>query len=310
MLPCCVCGLWMSWRGSDDSSGGDILNRCFIYFLKDRSDWWGIAGDGNAGEHYQTVKDGDDVRPLKGLERFVKKIEMERKWGKRLMETITTVNVKLAYASFYNRYTKRVLDILITGMALLVLWPFYFIISVAIVLEDGFPVFYRAERGGYQNHSFYICKFRSMVKNADRIGGGTTALHDSRITKVGNFLRKTKLDEIPQLLQVFLGKMSLIGPRPELMKYVNQYVGDEKQILEVRPGITDYSSVEFINLDEIVGGENADEMYEKHVLKRKNELRIKYAQTVSFKTDVKLLFLTVWKVLEKAFGFVVKKKHR
>lgn len=226
------------------------------------------------------------------------------------MEAVTVVSEKPAYAGIYNRYIKRTLDIFITGIALLVLWPFYFIIAAAIVLEDGFPVFYRAERGGYQNRSFRICKFRSMVKNADKIGGGTTALHDPRITKVGNFLRKTKLDEIPQLIQVFRGKMSLIGPRPELMKYVNQYVGEEKQILEVRPGITDYSSVEFINLDEIVGGENADEMYEKYVLKKKNELRIKYAQTVSFKTDVKLLFLTVWKVLEKAFGFVVKKEHR
>lgn len=226
------------------------------------------------------------------------------------MEAVTVVSEKPAYAGIYNRYIKRTLDIFITGIALLVLWPFYFFIAAAIVLEDGFPVFYRAERGGYQNRSFHICKFRSMVKNADKIGGGTTALHDPRITKVGNFLRKTKLDEIPQLIQVFCGKMSLIGPRPELMKYVNQYVGEEKQILEVRPGITDYSSVEFINLDEIVGGENADEMYEKYVLKKKNELRIKYAQTVSFKTDVKLLFLTVWKVLEKAFGFVVKKEHR
>ena len=106
-----------------------------------------------------------------------------------------------------------------------------------------------------------------MVKNADKIGGGTTALHDPRITKVGNFLRKTKLDEIPQLGQVLQGKMSLIGPRPELLKYVNQYEGEEKDILQVRPGITDFSSIEFINLDEIVGGENADEMYEKYSLK-------------------------------------------
>ena len=150
-----------------------------------------------------------------------------------------------------------------------------------------------------------------LVKNADKIGGGTTALHDSRITKVGNFLRKTKLDEIPQLGQVFLGKMSLIGPRPELLKYVQQYKGEELDILQVRPGITDYSSIEFINLDEIVGGEaNADEMYEKHVLPQKNKLRVKYAHTVSFAVDVKLLFLTVWKVIEKAYGFIVKKEHR
>ena len=216
-----------------------------------------------------------------------------------------------AYDRVYNRCIKRVFDMAISGIALLILWPLYLFIGVAIAIEDGFPVFYRAPRGGYRNKTFYICKFRSMVKNADKIGGGTTAFHDSRITKVGNVLRKTKLDEIPQLGQVFLGKMSLIGPRPELLTYVKQYKGEEKDILQVRPGITDYSSIEFINLDEVVGGEaNADEMYEKYVLPKKNKLRVKYAHTVSFAVDIKLLLLTVWKVLEKAYGFIVKKEHR
>lgn len=217
---------------------------------------------------------------------------------------------KVAYESFYNRVIKRVIGMIISGIALLILWPLYLVISVAIALEDGFPVFYRADRGGYKGKAFQICKFRSMVKNADKIGGGTTALHDPRITKIGNFLRKTKLDEIPQIGQVFLGKMSFVGPRPELLRYVNQYEGDEKDILQVRPGITDFSSVEFINLDEIVGGENADEMYEKFVLKKKNALRVKYAHSVSFKTDVYILFKTVKEVIRKAFGFIVKHEHR
>ena len=217
---------------------------------------------------------------------------------------------RTAYNGIYNRYIKRILDLIITGIALLILWPFYLIISLLIAAEDGFPVFYRADRGGYRGRPFRICKFRSMVKNADQIGGGTTALHDPRITKIGNVLRKTKLDEIPQLGQVFLGKMSLIGPRPELLRYVNQYVGEELDILQVRPGITDFSSVEFINLDEIVGGENADEMYEKYVLKKKNALRVKYAHSVSFKTDVYILFKTLGAVFSKAFGFLEKKEHR
>ncbi|MEJ8787508.1 sugar transferase [Dorea sp. ICN-14282] len=214
------------------------------------------------------------------------------------------------YNGFYNRYIKRLIDIVITGTALLILWPFYLILSLAVIIEDGFPVFYRADRGGYQNKPFKICKFRSMVKNADKIGGGTTAFNDPRITKIGNILRKTKLDEIPQLGQVFLGKMSLIGPRPELLRYTNQYEGEEKDILKVRPGITDFSSVEFINLDEIVGGENADEMYEKHVLKKKNALRVKYAHEVSFRTDVYILFKTLGAVFHKAFGFLFKNEHR
>lgn len=216
---------------------------------------------------------------------------------------------KKAYSGIYNRYIKRILDLIITGIALCFLWPFYLIIGLFIVLEDGFPVFYRADRGGYQGKPFHICKFRTMIKNADKVGGGTTALHDPRITKTGNILRKTKLDEIPQIGQVFLGKMSLIGPRPELPRYVSQYEGEEKDILQVRPGITDFSSIEFINLDEIVGGDNADEMYEKYVLKRKNQLRVKYAHTVSFRTDAAILFRTLGAVFRKAFRFLSKSGH-
>lgn len=217
---------------------------------------------------------------------------------------------EMAYDGIYNRYIKRMLDFIITLIALCFLWPFYLIISLFIVIEDGFPIFYRAERGGYKEKPFRICKFRSMVKNADQIGGGTTAFHDPRITKVGNILRKTKLDEIPQIGQVLLGRMSLIGPRPELLGYVELYEGEEKDIFQVRPGITDFSSIEFINLDEIVGGENADEMYEKYVLKKKNQLRVKYAHSVSFKTDVYILFKTLGAVFRKAFRFLVKKEHQ
>lgn len=226
------------------------------------------------------------------------------------MEAQAPISKRPAYNGLYNRFFKRLLDIIISGLALAILWPVYLVIALAIVAQDGFPVLYRAPRGGYRGKPFRICKFRSMVKNAEAIGGGTTSLHDPRITPVGNFLRKTKLDEIPQLGQVFLGKMSLIGPRPELLRYVEQYEGEELDILNVRPGITDYSSVEFINLDEIVGADNADEMYEKFVLKKKNALRVKYAHTVSLKTDAYILFRTLWAVLDKVFGFLFRKEHR
>ena len=221
-----------------------------------------------------------------------------------------TMKKKAAYDGMYNRCIKRFIDIVISGAALCVLWPFYLIIALAIFMEDGLPVFYRVDRGGYKGRPFKICKFRSMVKNADKIGGGTTALHDPRITKIGNILRKTKLDEIPQIGQVFLGKMSLVGPRPELLLYVSRYQNDEKDILQVRPGITDFSSLEFINLDEIVGGTNADEMYEKYVLKKKNVLRVKYARSVSFETDAYILFKTIVSVCKKAFGFLFRNEHR
>ena len=222
----------------------------------------------------------------------------------------TQVTEKIKADGIYNRFVKRILDLILALIFAVVLAPIYLILALAVVIDTGLPVFYRAERGGYRDKPFRIFKFRSMVKNADQIGGGTTALNDSRITKVGNILRKTKLDEIPQLFNIIKGDMSFIGPRPELLRYTAQYEGEELLIHRVRPGITDYSSIEFINLDEIVGGENADEMYEKYVLKRKNELRVKYAQTVSFGTDVKLLFVTVWDVLKKICRFVFKRKEK
>lgn len=214
-----------------------------------------------------------------------------------------------AYNGIYNRYIKRTIDFVLSSVLIIILLPIYLLIAAAIAIESGFPVLYKAERGGLNGKTFKICKFRSMVKNADKIGGGTTALFDKRITKVGNVLRKTKLDETANLINIFKGEMSFIGPRPELLKYTSQYKDDEKYILKVRPGITDYSSIEFINLDEIVGSDNADEYYEKYVLQRKNQLRIKYAATVSFKTDVKLFFTTILRVLQKIFGFLFVKKE-
>ena len=204
------------------------------------------------------------------------------------------------YNGFYNRYVKRIIGLLLSIVLFIVLFPVFLIISIAVVVDSGFPVFYRAERGGYKGKTFRIFKFRTMVKNADKIGGGTTALNDSRITRVGKFLRKTKLDEVANLICIIKGEMSFIGPRPELLRYTENYDEEEQVIFQVRPGITDYSSLEYISLDEIVGEENADEYYEKYVLKDKNRLRIKYAREVSFATDVKLVAGTVWSVMKAA----------
>ena len=215
-----------------------------------------------------------------------------------------------AYNGIYNRYIKRIIDLVVILPALVIAIPIYIIIAIAIILEDGCPVFYRPLRGGYKNKSFRIYKFRTMVKNADKIGGGTTANHDPRITKVGAVLRKTKLDETANFINILIGTMSIVGPRPELIKYTEQYEGNEKKIFQVRPGVTDFSSIEFINLDEIVGSNNADEMYEKYVLKKKNMLRIKYADSVCFTTDCKILLITIWKVYKKTIGFLFKDEHR
>lgn len=207
----------------------------------------------------------------------------------------------------YNRYVKRVLGFVMACIFFILLIPVFLVIAVAVILESGRPVFYCALRGGYHNKPFRIVKFRTMVKDAEKCGG-TTALNDSRITKVGEFLRKTKLDEIPQLINIIRGDMSFIGPRPELTKYTDAYTPEEQNILCVRPGITDFSSIEFVNLDEIVGAENADEQYEKYVLKKKNDLRLRYVAAVSFPTDIKLFLHTLDVVLRKACRYVFKRK--
>ena len=227
---------------------------------------------------------------------------------KPLSSRDTMIDEVKAYNSFYNRVIKRCLDLALALFFLIFAVPLYVLISAAILIEDGRPVLYRPLRGGYKGKQFRITKFRTMDVNAEKMGGGTTGLHDPRITKVGNILRKTKLDETANLINILLGSMSFVGPRPELLKYTNQYTEKEQEILLVRPGVTDYSSMEFINLDEIVGSENPDEMYEKLVLKKKNELRIKYAETVSFRTDAFIFFATISKVLGKAISIFDKGK--
>ena len=206
---------------------------------------------------------------------------------------------KAGYQGIYNRIIKRILGFMIALVAAIAVTPFLVIIGLFIAIEDGFPIFYTPLRGGYHNKPFHIMKLRTMYKGADKMGG-TTALNDSRITKTGRLLRKLKLDELPQVYNVLLGTMSFVGPRPELLRYTDAYLGEEKLIMEVRPGITDFSSIEFISLDEIVGAENADEMYEKYVLQKKNQLRIRYAKEVSFQTDVYLFCKTIGCVVKKA----------
>lgn len=204
----------------------------------------------------------------------------------------------------YNRVIKRCIDFILGLILFIICIPFYIVITIAISSHDGFPVLYKALRGGYHNKTFKICKFRSMVKNADKIGGYTTAFHDPRVTKVGAVLRKSKLDEIPQLINILKGEMSFVGPRPEVLEYVNRFKGVEKYILEVRPGITDYSSIRFANLDELVGEKNVDEYFQKKILGQKNALRVQYVSEISFGTDVKIFFTTITTVLKRVIATV------
>jgi len=185
---------------------------------------------------------------------------------------------------------KRLFDIIICLISLPFLLPFFTIFAIIIKLSSPGPVFYRGLRTGLHGRIFRIFKFRTMVINAEKIGGGTTALNDFRIFRFGKFLRRYKLDEIPQIINVIKGDMSIVGPRPELPQYTNQFKGEELIILSVRPGMTDYSSVKYFSLQEIVGSQNADKIFEENILKEKNKLRIKYVKEQNFFQDIKLIF--------------------
>ena len=198
------------------------------------------------------------------------------------------------YVSF-----KGLVDKLLSLFLIILLFPLILFIVFFQITINGFPVFYYGVRTGKDGKLFKIIKFRSMIKNAEKIGGDTTAKNDKRITKFGKFLRKTKFDEIPQLFNILKGDMSFVGPRPELPYYTNQYNDLEKVILLVKPGITDFSSLKFINLDEEVGAFDSDNQYETKILKEKNALRIKYFNELSFTTDLKIFILTIIKVLLK-----------
>ena len=219
--------------------------------------------------------------------------------GPEASASLVQTPVNAGYKGLYNRVVKRCVDFFLALLASVIVFPVILVIGIFIAIEDGFPIFYTPLRGGYRGKPFRIFKLRTMHRGADKFGG-TTALNDPRITRVGKVLRKVKLDELPQIYNVLLGTMSFVGPRPELLKYTDAYRGEEKLILEVRPGITDFSSIEFISLDEIVGAENADEHYEKYGLHRKNQLRIRYAREVSFRTDISLFLKTLKCVGTKA----------
>jgi lipopolysaccharide/colanic/teichoic acid biosynthesis glycosyltransferase len=192
---------------------------------------------------------------------------------------------------------KRAFDIALCLLALLFIFPFFVIIGIVIKIYSPGPVFYRGIRSGLNGKPFRIFKFRTMVPDADKIGGPSTGLNDPRLTKSGAFLRKYKLDELPQLLNVLAGDMSIVGPRPQVEKYTRLYTEEQKIILSVRPGITDYASIRFINLDEILGDENVDEKYLREIEPEKNKLRMKYVRDQSLTTDFKIIAITILQML-------------
>lgn len=188
---------------------------------------------------------------------------------------------------------KKLFDNITSLIVLIFLLPFFAIIVVIIRLESPGTAFYRGWRTGLGGKSFRIFKFRTMMVNAEKFGGASTALNDPRLTKFGKFLRKYKIDELPQLINVLKGDMSLVGPRPQVEQYTRLYKEEEKIILSVRPGLTDYASIKFINLDQILGDDSVDEKYLNEIEPEKNKLRIKYAKEHSFWVDIKIIFITL-----------------
>lgn len=193
---------------------------------------------------------------------------------------------------------KRIFDIILSGIGLVVFSPVILTIAIIIKATSSGPVFYRGERTGLHGKPFRIFKFRSMVVDAEKTGVLSTTKEDARVTPIGRFVRKTKLDEIPQLINVFIGDMSLVGPRPEVKKFTDMYTEDEKVLLSIRPGITDYASI--WNSDEatlLAGSADPDKDYLEKIRPEKIRLQLKYFKEQSLITDMKILFLTVKKLV-------------
>jgi lipopolysaccharide/colanic/teichoic acid biosynthesis glycosyltransferase len=192
---------------------------------------------------------------------------------------------------------KRLTDIGLSAVALLILAPVLLLIAALIKVGSPGSVFYRGVRAGRNGRVFQILKFRSMVIDAERKGGFSTAIDDPRLTSTGRFIRKYKLDELPQFINVLVGDMSLVGPRPQVLFYTNKYVGDELLILSVRPGITDIASLYFTDMDSVLGTGDVDRRYLVEVEPVKNKLRLRYVREQSYLLDIRILIETAFKLI-------------
>ena len=188
---------------------------------------------------------------------------------------------------------KRLFDIVASGIGLVLLSPLFLVLAIWIKMDSKGPVFYRQVRVGKNNKNFRILKFRSMHVGADKGSLVTIGGRDSRITRSGYYIRKYKFDEIPQLINVFIGDMSVVGPRPEVRYYVNYWTSEQMHVLDVRPGITDPASIKFRNENELMEKAEAPEDYYINVImQEKIKLYLEYVENASFWYDIKLIFMT------------------
>lgn len=195
---------------------------------------------------------------------------------------------------------KRLFDIVASGLGLITLSPLFLILAVWIKLDSKGPVFYRQVRVGRYNNDFRIFKFRSMRVGADKGSLVTIGGHDPRITRSGFFIRKFKFDELPQLINVFIGDMSLVGPRPEVRHYVDYWTPEQKHVLDVRPGITDPASIKFRNENELMEkADDPEKYYIEVIMQEKIRLYLEYVEKQGFFYDIALIFKTFWVIVSE-----------
>lgn len=195
---------------------------------------------------------------------------------------------------------KRLFDIVASGCGLIFLSPLFLILAIWIKSDSKGPVFYKQIRVGRNNKDFKLFKFRSMRVGSDKKGLITVGERDPRITRSGYFIRKYKLDEFPQLINVFIGDMSLVGPRPEVRKYVDLYTPEQMHVLDVRPGITDMASIRYRNENELLEkAEDPDKYYVEVVMQDKLRINLEYVAQHSFWFDIKLIFKTFWAIVSE-----------
>lgn len=195
---------------------------------------------------------------------------------------------------------KRLFDIVASGLGLLVLSPLFLIIAIWIKLDSKGPVFYRQVRVGWHNKDFRIFKFRSMRVGSDKGSLVTIGGRDPRVTRSGYWIRKFKLDELPQLINVFIGDMSLVGPRPEVRHYVDYWTPEQMHVLDVRPGITDPASIKFRNENELMEkAEDPEKYYIEVIMQEKLKLYLEYVNNHSFWGDIGLIFKTFWTIIKE-----------
>jgi lipopolysaccharide/colanic/teichoic acid biosynthesis glycosyltransferase len=199
--------------------------------------------------------------------------------------------------SLYVRYMKGLFDRTVAAVGLVVLMPLFLLVAAAIKLDSPGPVFFRQKRVGWGFSPFDLYKFRTMVENASEIGPAVTQGGDPRVTRIGRFLRRYKLDELPQLVNVLSGEMSLVGPRPEVERYVERFRQDYAGILRIRPGITDYAALAYRNEEDVLAAfADMEEGYVRVVLPGKITLYKEYISRMGFREDLKIIFQTLGKV--------------